>query len=232
LVEKKFGNQVKPGKKAIFIPAGGDRRDCDVLPATQYRYYYRFNSMADELYAEGICFWVTDGTQIVNFPKQHAANCTAKHQGTTQRFKPTIRVFKNMRNYLVDSNKLSDGIAPSYFIEGLLHNVPNDKFVASHDDTFVAVFNYLAQTDRSDFKCANGFIRCCVTIPTSLGLRRIARIFSTLSGSFGTIGGDIRGETAQLPDAMGPYEPSETGVSGVHPCMFADPLFRFKRLSR
>ncbi len=155
-LKTKFGDTVRPGKKAIFIPAGGGRRDCDVLPAAQYRYYYRFKGMHDQNYAEGICFWLPDGTQIVNFPKQHCDNCTAKHQATNQWFKPTVRILKNMRNYLVDLNQLQDGLAPSYFIEGLLHNVSNDKFGKSYDDTFVEAFNYLIQTDRSNFKCANG----------------------------------------------------------------------------
>ena len=149
---------MRPGKKAIFIPTGGGRRDCDVLPAAQYRYYYRFTGMRDQNYTEGICFWLPDGTQIVNFPKQHGDNCTAKHQATNQWFKPTVRIFKNMRNRLVDANQLQDGLAPSYFIEGLLYNVPNDKFGSSYDNTFVEAFNYVVQTDRSNFKCANGII--------------------------------------------------------------------------
>jgi hypothetical protein len=61
-----------------------------------------------------------------------------------------------MRNYLVDKGKLKDGIAPSYFIEGMLYNVPADKFGKTYDDTFTSVFNYLVSTDRSTFTCANG----------------------------------------------------------------------------
>lgn len=155
-VKNKFGSSVRPGKKAIFIPASGARRDCDVLPAAQYRYYYRFNNSSDQHYAEGICFFLPDGTQIVNFPKQHSENCTNKHQATNGWFKPTVRMYKNMRNYLVDKGLLADGVAPSYFIEGLLYNVPNNKFGISYDNTFVSTFNFLIEADRSDFKCANG----------------------------------------------------------------------------
>ena len=61
-----------------------------------------------------------------------------------------------MRNRLVDSEILRDGDAPSYFIEGMLWNVPNDKFGKSHADSFVDTFNYLNTSDRSKFKCANG----------------------------------------------------------------------------
>jgi hypothetical protein len=153
---KKFGQNVRSGKKAIFIPGNGSRRDCDVLPAAQYRYFYSFTNANDQSYAVGICFFLPDGTQIVNFPKQHTENCSGKHQATDSWFKPTVRVYKNMRNYMVDKGLLGEGIAPSYFIEGLLYNVQNDKFGKSYEATFVSTFNYLIDTDRSAFKCANG----------------------------------------------------------------------------
>lgn len=156
---QKYGQGVRAGRKAIYIPAGHDRRECDVLPAIEYRYYYRFNNIADQSYAKGICFYLPDGTQIVNFPKQHSDNCTAKHQATNSWFKRTVRVYKNMRNYIVDRNLLQDGVAPSYFIEGMLHNVPNDMFGGSFDATFVATFNYIVSADRSEFRCANGIHR-------------------------------------------------------------------------
>lgn len=149
-------NGVTVGSKAIFIPGHGNRRDCDVLVCARFKYYYCFSGAGDESLAEGICFFLKDGTQIVNFPKQHSDNCTVKHKATNQWFKATVRVYKNMRNYLVDHNMLRDGTAPSYYIEGMLWNVPPGKFGKSFDDTFVETFNYLVNADRSTFKCANG----------------------------------------------------------------------------
>ena len=154
-LSQKF-NGVKVGSKAIFIPGSGARRDCDVLACAQFRYYYHFNSLNDQNKAEGICFFLNDGTQIVNFPKQHSNNCTAMHQATNQWFKPTVRIYKNMRNYLVDANVVRADLAPSYFIEGMLWNIPVEKYGGSYVDTFVATFNYLVEADRSAFKCANG----------------------------------------------------------------------------
>lgn len=152
---RKFGSGVTAGRKAIYIPASSNRRDCDVLAATEYRYYYQFISSDNQRYASGICFYLPDGTQVVNFPKQHSDNCTVKHQATSSWFKPTVRIYKNMRNYLVERNQLQDGIAPSYFIEGMLYNVPNDKFGSSWESTFIATYNFLVNADRSTFKCAN-----------------------------------------------------------------------------
>lgn len=152
----KFGNSVDASGKAIFIPASGGRRECDVLPAIEYRYYYRYSSIRDQSYATGICFYLADGTQVINFPKQHSDNCTLKHQGTNSHFKPLVRIYKSMRNHLVDSGELREGTAPSYFIEGMIYNVPNDKFVASREGSFVNSFDYIASADRSAFNCANG----------------------------------------------------------------------------
>lgn len=153
---RKYGNRVRVGKKAIFIPADGKRRDCDVLPCAQFRYYYSFHSSADQRYVDGICFFLEDGTRIINFPKQHSENCTAKHQKTNEWFKPTVRIYKNMRNNLVDRGIVRDGLAPSYFIEGMLYNVPAEKFGGNCTLTFTSTFDYLASVDRSTFKCANG----------------------------------------------------------------------------
>ena len=147
---------VTVGSKAIFIPGVTGRRDCDVLVCARYRHYYHFYSSTNERFAEGICFLLKDGTQIINFPEQHRENCTAKHDATARRFKPTVRIYKNMRNRLVDGGVLRDGLAPSYFIEGMLWNIPSAKFAGNHSSTFVASLTYLLEADRSAFLCANG----------------------------------------------------------------------------
>ena len=63
-------------------------------------------------------------TSPVNYPKQHSDNLTQKHQETGQWLKPTIRIFKNMRTRMWQIGIIGDGVAPSYYIEGLLYNVP------------------------------------------------------------------------------------------------------------
>ena len=46
-------------------------------------------------------------------------------------------------------------IAPSYFLEGLLYNVPDEKFGGSYQDTLVSCINWIREADRSKFVCAN-----------------------------------------------------------------------------
>ncbi|MFW6106628.1 MAG: nucleotidyltransferase, partial [bacterium] len=94
--------------------------------------------------------------EIINYPKLHRDNCTAKHQSTGNWFKPTVRMFKNMRSRLVKSAALSRDTAPSYFVEGLLYNVPDGEFGASFQDTFCNCVNWLREANQSEFACANG----------------------------------------------------------------------------
>lgn len=145
---------IEPGKKAIAVPASGARRDADVLVAAKFYRFTRFNSWADKGVHEGICFF-SDGKLIENYPKKHSANCTTKHQETNSWFKPTVRIFKNMRNRMLDDRLLDDGVAPSYFIEGLLYNVPKENFGSSYADTFVNCFNWIVNTDRTKLTTAS-----------------------------------------------------------------------------
>lgn len=151
-----FGNSVKPGTKAIKIDASNSRRNADVVVASEYRRYHKFNSIWDESHTKGIGFLDSAGTLIANFPNQHCENLTSKHQATHNRFKPTVRMFKNMRTKLVGDGVIADGIAPSYYIEGLLYNVPNDNFVSGESERVYNILKWLGETqDRSKFVCAN-----------------------------------------------------------------------------
>ncbi len=152
-----FGvDNVTPGNKAVRIKAGGSRRSADVVVCYQYRRYLRFNSSDDYEYISGIIFpSMVDGI-IINYPKQHSENGTAKHQGTDNKFKPLVRIFKNLRNKLEADAFIEKGVAPSYFIEGLLYNVPKTSFSGSYENIALNILNWLYQTtDRSKFLCAN-----------------------------------------------------------------------------
>jgi hypothetical protein len=154
---KNYSNSVKDGKKAIQIEANGSRRKADLIVAIEYRNYSdsSFLSNSDNRYETGICFYSADNTKITNYPKQHSANCTTKHQSTNQWFKPMVRILKNMRGRMAEEGMIEASLAPSYYIEGLLYNVPNNKFGKSYDDTFVNCINWIVDADRNNFVCAN-----------------------------------------------------------------------------
>lgn len=148
-------NNVNAGKKAVYIPGTGNRRNADVLIAFQFRRYHEFKSWQNQRYDEGVCFFPVGEAMIENFPKQHSNNCTAKHQNTNSWFKPMVRIFKNMRNTMIGKGLLADGVAPSYFIEGMLYNVPNDKFGGTYQQTWINCFNHVVTAKRDDLVCAN-----------------------------------------------------------------------------
>ena len=151
-----YGPAVKAGDKAIAIEASGSRRKADVIVATQFRRYFKFRSSSDSEYTEGICFFNGAGERIANYPKQHSANLTTKHQASSKWLKPMARVFKNMRSRMVDDGLIEAGIAPSYYIEGLLYNVPNEKLTSTYQDCVVNTLNWYRQdAQKVDLVCAN-----------------------------------------------------------------------------
>lgn len=155
VLSEQYGKDVDAGEKAIVIAATSNRRKADVIAAIQYRRYQKFLSASDQTYDEGICFYTSSGTKIANYPKQHSDNLTKKHQVTSKLFKPMARILKNLRSRLVKEGMLESGTAPSYYIEGLLYNVPDKMFVTNYEDTFINVINWILDADRAKFVCAN-----------------------------------------------------------------------------
>lgn len=156
VLTKQYGNAVTAGGKAIAIDANGSRRKADVIVAILFRRYFKFRSSDDSEYVEGICFWNGKGERIANYPKQHSVNLTTKHQASSKWMKPMARVFKNMRSRMVDDGLIKAGMAPSYYLEGLLYNVPNEKFTSSYQDCVVNTLNwYRQEASKSDLVCAN-----------------------------------------------------------------------------
>lgn len=155
-LKEKFGKAVVDGNKAIFIPRSGSRRDADVLVCAEHRRYASYRVAYSNDYHTGVVFWDKRGTEIVNFPKQHRENCTDKHQNTNFGFKPNVRVLKNYRNFMIESGRLIDGVAPSYFLEGLLWNMPLSLFEWTHQGTISNFVDWIGTTDPSQLTCANG----------------------------------------------------------------------------
>ena len=153
-LQNAFGKEnIIEGKKAIKIKPNSSRRSVDVVVAHQHRRYHGW----PHNYTSGIVFSTKSGTEIINFPKKHSEDCTTKHQGTNNNFKPMVRIFKNIRSKLVEDGKITKDIAPSYFIEGLLHNVPNNLLAGTYEDMIVNVLNWFNNmSDRTNLVCANG----------------------------------------------------------------------------
>jgi len=145
-------SRVREGRKTLkvetsYLPA-------DVVVCIQYRKYPPYPKSEDD-YTEGMTFYVpSESRWVVNYPKLHYDNGAAKNQRTNGWYKPTIRMFKNARTYLIERGAPQD-LAPSYFLECLLYNVPDDKFGGTFQDTFYNVIIWLLQADLSAFRCQN-----------------------------------------------------------------------------
>jgi len=135
------------------VPGNNGRRNADILICWEFRRYTSYEP-GNIRYHEGIAFF-SGGKRIDNFPKQRSANCTTKHEETKGNFKPMVRVFKNMRNTMIENNLLADGVAPSYFSEDMLRNVPNDKFAGDYGDMWVACYNWVVTAAKTKLACAN-----------------------------------------------------------------------------
>lgn len=151
-----FGSDATAGDKAIAIAQNGSRRKADVIAAVQFRRYWKFKGTYDQHYDEGICFFNGKGERIANYPKQHSGNLTTKHQASNQMLKPMVRILKNLRSKLVTDGSLKAGVAPSYYVEGLLYNVPSEKFANTYGDSFVNAINWVQNEAVKDkLVCAN-----------------------------------------------------------------------------
>lgn len=145
---------VSQGDKAIEIETTTLPLSADVVPVQEYRFYTQYTGYDnDRDYIKGIVFWSESGTKITNYPEQHMDNATDKHQNTNNRYKPTVRMFKNARNEMDERDIFEKGDAPSYFIECLLWNVPNRVIDTNNLRTrYREVVDYLMDNDFDDYQ--------------------------------------------------------------------------------
>jgi hypothetical protein len=141
-------SSVTEGNKSIKIAGNSSRLNADVLVCLQYRKYQSFNTTENEKYVEGIVFYTKNGNfREISFPKRHYENGLNKNKVTNGFYKPTVRMFKNIRGVLVDRSILQRESVPSYFLECLLYNVPNSAFQGSFQNIFVNAVNWLNQAN-------------------------------------------------------------------------------------
>lgn len=129
---KKLGNeQIIAGNKSIQIKSNSYHVHADVVPAFQFRNYrYEKNNNPNDFY-EGIKFISSEGKEIINYPKRHIANGIAKNDNTLRRYKRTVRLFKRIRNKMIEDGIPVSGNIRSFLLECLLWNVPNNIFTTS-----------------------------------------------------------------------------------------------------
>lgn len=127
---------IRSGKIAINIKAvEGSRPSADVVPSFAYR---RYDDSGRKTVHVGSCVFLSSGgTKVVNWPQQQLDNGRGKNKKTGGRYKDYVRALKNAENTLAAKGKIKD--LPSYFMECLGYNVPNDVLKRGNlDDGFRA----------------------------------------------------------------------------------------------
>lgn len=135
LLEEFSAEEVMWHPKCIRVLKNENRVNADVVVCFTHQRYtdpYTFD-------AEGIHFFMDSGKEVVNFPIQHHKNGEDKNTGTDGKFKDTVRIYKNIMQKLVDSEKLKDEDAPSHFIESLVWNVPKPHFQGTYVEILKSV---------------------------------------------------------------------------------------------
>ena len=139
----RFGKAAESGRKTLKVPKGSIPADADLVVTVSHR--------------QGIGFYLPDEKRwVVSSPQQHHSRGSKKEKAASMRFKRTIRMFKAARNRLVEKGRLKKEDAPSYFIECLLYNVPDDLFKPKLGATYTGILHWLASARLKDFECQNG----------------------------------------------------------------------------
>ncbi|MEL7562467.1 nucleotidyltransferase [Dehalogenimonas sp. 4OHTPN] len=136
-----YGPFVKPGNKCINIDPSSGRIPADIVVSIQYRWYDADLSLEP---INGIAIKPQNKSDlIISYPKIHYDKCVDKNERTGEWFKRTVRLFKNIRNYLSDNNEMDIKAVPSYLLESLLFNVPDSQFGNTFQHTFCNTVNWL-----------------------------------------------------------------------------------------
>jgi hypothetical protein len=64
-------------------------------------------------------------------------------------------MFKNARNAMLDDGYIHEDLTESYFIECLLNNVPNGRYVNDLQERWLKIVSYLQETEYSAWECQN-----------------------------------------------------------------------------
>jgi len=152
----KFGNDnITLGNKSIKIKSNTYHIQADVVPAFQYRNYSQDKNNDVNNFIEGIKFFSARNEAVINYPKQHISNGISKNNDTLRRFKRAVRLYKRIKNKMIEDGLPIPGCINSFLIEGLLWNTPNNNFSSSStwNDLLRNTITYLYNNTDQEEKC-------------------------------------------------------------------------------
>lgn len=130
-IENKFGKDcVSEGNKSLKIRSNSYHVNADVVVAFMLKNYRSINSYDPKTYIEGIRFYSLKNEMVTNYPKGHISNGKNKNVQTNYSYKYLTRIFKHIRNEMVNDGKINGDKISSFLVECLIWNVPNNIITA------------------------------------------------------------------------------------------------------
>lgn len=137
------------GNKAFDIKENSYHVEADVAPFFEHRRY-----SANKEYLSGVELRPDNDGSVINWPEQHYNNGVSKNNDTNRRFKALVRIIKALCNYMSDQGVSIAKSTPSFLLECLVWNVPNDNFGHSnYSDDVRACLAFLYNNTMSQDKC-------------------------------------------------------------------------------
>jgi predicted nucleotidyltransferase len=163
-IQRHFGvPNVTNDIKCLKLRSHSNFCDADIIPSFTYKLFGTYTSTERQNFTDGIVFDTNDGKMIINYPKSHLQFLSSKSGRTSGNFKETVRMFKNLKNELVDNGIIHQEAAKSYYIENLIFNVPDNLFSGTYKDRFTNILQKLIDDFNlgavNNYYCANGIDR-------------------------------------------------------------------------
>lgn len=151
-----YGGAVFEGKNCLSVDSDARTLLADLLVCLRHRDHQSLDSRYHQKGVESVKFYNQHRNRwVLNYPKLCQDNGIEKNarRATNGWFNPTVRMFKNARTYLISQNAIPANSASSFFLQSLLHNVPDRLFGVSYNRTFLNILNWMDETEFSDEVC-------------------------------------------------------------------------------
>ena len=115
------------GNVALRVRERKTTLPADVVPCCGFRLVTGMDRRGNLSTLHGTRLRPDKGSDITNWPQQQLDNGIEKNKKTNHRYKFMVRALKRLETELVNEGKLP-GELPSFLMECLVYNVPNDRF--------------------------------------------------------------------------------------------------------
>lgn len=154
IVDKFGSDAVTVGDKSLKIRSNSYHVNADVVVAIMLKDYNAIGSTDPNKYIEGTRFWSSNGAKVTNYPKLHIANGIQKNNETNHQYKYLVRMFKKIRNNMVDDKVIDRDKISSFLTECLIWNVPNriimgyDTWTETIRQSIIYLFNAIKNNEH------------------------------------------------------------------------------------